>query len=1000
MPATLSLERTDRPAVTGRIRRGLAGAVAFVVAIGVGVVLAPSSSAALTSIGPVDPATNFPAYYTDGNGLSLQLCLGLPNCLADTDFVQIHEAGGDAEAFYYAADASTTNFTVHLALEAAYAADGPDEEVVFQRTQLTARGGGLVAGTVYKITDPYGTYNCTVEADGTISQNACRIETTPVAQDFNRSLNGRLGPFLTVDPTEPTPPTGFIGDNATPRKVTGSPTGFNAFRVEGPGLTGTCTNPDGSPVDQCEQTDRFILQGKVADTLTPAASVSQGTVDFGDVPTTPAVTRTLTYSNISTQPVTIGSIAVGGTNAAAFSQTNTCPTTPATLAAGTRCSIDVRFTPESGKSSAATLTITDDTPAGTRNVALKGSNLPRIVVAAPPPPGGLRFVDQQVNSSSPEDNVVIGNTGNGPLTVASATLTGASAAHYRLGPNNTCTTAVPADGGCEIGVVFAPTSTGSKTANLRVTDANGAIVNVPLTGTATPSSLPGAPTGVTATAGNASATVDWTAPSNIGGSAITGYSVRVFSGTTQVGAVRPAAASAGSLNVTGLTNGTAYTFDVAATNATGPGAWSAGSAAVTPQPVVAGEPTGVNATPGNAVATVRWTAPANNGGSAVTGYTVRTFDPAGAQVGPSLTVGNVLNATVAGLANGTAYRFDVAAINGAGTSAFSASSAAVTPVAPPVNTVPGAPTIGAPAAGNASATVRWTAPASNGGTAITGYSVRAYVGTATTVFSTTTAGAAATSVVVPGLANGTAYTFDVRAINAVGTGNSSARSTAVTPVAPVVNAAPTVTARAPAVGGTAVGVGSNITATFSEPVQGVNGTNFQVKNPAGNVVAAAVTQNGTTNQWILNPTANLAPDTRYTVTLTGGAAGIRDSANLGLASAPVTWSFLTGPRPTVTARTPAVGATGVSRTANVTATFSEAVSGVSGTTVRLTNPAGATIPAVVSYNATTRVMTLNPSATLAANTRYTVALTGGATAIRDAAGNPFVTTNWSVTTGP
>jgi methionine-rich copper-binding protein CopC len=344
----------------------------------------------------------------------------------------------------------------------------------------------------------------------------------------------------------------------------------------------------------------------------------------------------------------------------------------------------------------------------------------------------------------------------------------------------------------------------------------------------------------------------------------------------------------------------------------------------------------------------------------------------------------------------------VAAINGAGTSAFSARSAAVTPVAPPVNTVPGAPTIGAPAAGNASATVRWTAPASNGGTAITGYSVRAYVGTATTVFSTTTAAAAATSVVVPGLANGTAYTFDVRAINAVGTGNSSARSTAVTPVAPVVNAAPTVTARAPAVGDTAVGVGSNITATFSEPVQGVNGTNFQVKNPAGNVVAAAVTQNGTTNQWILNPTANLAPDTRYTVTLTGGAAGIRDSVNLGLASAPVTWSFLTGPRPTVTARTPAVGATGVSRTANVTVTFSEALTSgsVSSTTVQLTNAAtGAVIPATMSWSAASRQVTLNPNATLAANTRFTVRLTGGATGIRDVAGNPLAATTWNFTTG-
>jgi hypothetical protein len=101
----------------------------------------------------------------------------------------------------------------------------------------------------------------------------------------------------------------------------------------------------------------------------------------------------------------------------------------------------------------------------------------------------------------------------------------------------------------------------------------------------------------------------------------------------------------------------------------------------------------------------------------------------------------------------------------------------------------------------------------------------------------------------------------------------------------------------------------------------------------------------------------------------------------------------------VTARTPAAGATGIARANNITATFSEAVQGASGTTVTLTPAAGgAAVGAVVSYNATTRVATLNPNATLAANTRYTVRLAGGATAIRDAAGNPLVTTNWSFTT--
>jgi hypothetical protein len=146
----------------------------------------------------------------------------------------------------------------------------------------------------------------------------------------------------------------------------------------------------------------------------------------------------------------------------------------------------------------------------------------------------------------------------------------------------------------------------------------------------------------------------------------------------------------------------------------------------------------------------------------------------------------------------------------------------------------------------------------------------------------------------------------------------------------------------------------------------------------------------------IDPTANLANDTRYTVTATGGATAIRDAAGNTLTAQP-SWTFTTGPAPTVTARTPGVNALNVSRTANVTATFSEAVTGWSTTTATLKNAAtGAVQTAVVSYNATTRVVTLNPSVTLAANTKFTATLTTG---IKDAGGNPIPATTWSFTTG-
>jgi hypothetical protein len=185
-----------------------------------------------------------------------------------------------------------------------------------------------------------------------------------------------------------------------------------------------------------------------------------------------------------------------------------------------------------------------------------------------------------------------------------------------------------------------------------------------------------------------------------------------------------------------------------------------------------GIPTIGTATAGNLSATVNWTPPVSDGGSLITGYSVQAFD--GAVLAHTQAVGNDTSAVVTGLTNGTSYRFKVAAVNAEGTGAFSAlTTPAVTPA-----TVPGQPTIGAATAGDTWAFVRWTAPTSNGGSPVTGYSVQAFDGD---VLRSTQAFGNATSVEMTGLSNGTSYRFQVQAINAVGASAFSELSVAVTP---------------------------------------------------------------------------------------------------------------------------------------------------------------------------------------------------------------------------
>ncbi|MDO9355355.1 MAG: Ig-like domain-containing protein, partial [Solirubrobacteraceae bacterium] len=257
-----------------------------------------------------------------------------------------------------------------------------------------------------------------------------------------------------------------------------------------------------------------------------------------------------------------------------------------------------------------------------------------------------------------------------------------------------------------------------------------------------------------------------------------------------------------------------------------------------------------------------------------------------------------------------------------------------------------------------------------------------------------------TSTVVNGLTNGTAYTFQVVAVNLAGSSAPSAQSNVVTPTTPN----PRLVSSVPADNATGVTVSADVTATFDRPVTLVNGTSVRLRNNAtGGNVAAVVTYEPATNTARLNPNANLIPSTSYTLTLLGtGANGIRDAAGLRITTTTVDFTTAADATPpTVVSTTPADGATGVLPGANTVVTFSERVLGATAANVVLRDTVtNAVVPSAVTINAAGTVVTINPNANLVRNRLYRLTLTGGPTAVRDAFGNPLVTRTVSFTTRP
>lgn len=272
-------------------------------------------------------------------------------------------------------------------------------------------------------------------------------------------------------------------------------------------------------------------------------------------------------------------------------------------------------------------------------------------------------------------------------------------------------------------------------------------------------------------------TVAITAPSDDGGSSVTGYTVEYSTSSSFSGSAKVSISGGGSKSttITVANKGSRYYFRVMAKNAVTASAGSLGGAASSVwndvMEILPGKPTITSVTPASTgkSATVAWSAAPTNGGSGAKSYTVKRYSSGGTLLSTNTTTSRSL--TISGLTPGTTYKYTVTAVNNEGSGPASTTVSKTQPNVP--SQVTGLSVTAHPLGRQAN--LSWDAPSGNGA-AITSYEVQVTRSGSTT----TTKKATSSSLTVTDLVPGSTYLFRVRALNSVGAGSYSAQSAAIT----------------------------------------------------------------------------------------------------------------------------------------------------------------------------------------------------------------------------
>jgi hypothetical protein len=230
-------------------------------------------------------------------------------------------------------------------------------------------------------------------------------------------------------------------------------------------------------------TSTVALSGTGNAVPVPTLSLSAASLDLGSATVgTNATAKTLTVTNSGQAALNLSSIALSGTNAAAFSTSGGCSTATA-LAAGTSCTLNLSFSPTSVGAQSASLVLQSNASNGAQTVSLAGNGTAVPAPIASRSPATLGFGNVTINTAAVTQLVTVTNSGDAAMAIGALTISGSSAFSVSAA-GTTCASTLAAGGAsCNIVVAYSPTQAVADSANLNISsNASASALVVALSG--------------------------------------------------------------------------------------------------------------------------------------------------------------------------------------------------------------------------------------------------------------------------------------------------------------------------------------------------------------------------------------------------------------------------------------------------------------------------------------------------------------------------------------